>query len=116
MKILSAQVHGYLDYVTVAIFLAAPTLLGLEGVPLILAYVLAIIHFTMTVLTDFPLGGIKLIPFTIHGKVEFLVGLAIPPTPFLLGFEGIAFNFYLGVGIVIFIVGFITDYAPERAA
>ncbi len=113
MKVLSPQIHGYLDYVTVVTFLAAPTLLGLEGVPMILAYALAVIHFTMTILTNFPLGAIKLIPFTIHGKVEFVVGLAIPVTPFLLGFEGITFGFYLGVGIVIFIVGIITEYAPE---
>ncbi len=116
MKVLSPKIHGYLDYITVVIFLVAPTFLSLEGVPMILAYALAIIHFTMTILTDFPLGAFKLISLKIHGIVEFVVGLAIPVTPFILGFEGASFAFYLGVGIVIFVVGHITDYEPERVA
>ncbi|PAB57386.1 hypothetical protein [Anaeromicrobium sediminis] len=110
MKILSSRTHGYLDYLTVAVFAAAPTLLGLTGMPMILAYMLAIIHLLMTILTNFSMGIFKLIPLRIHGVIEFIVGIAIPAIPFILKFEGVAFNFYLIIGILIFIIGLITNY------
>lgn len=53
MKIISPQVHGYLDYFTVVVFLLAPTLMGLTGIPALLAYALAGIHLAMTLVTYF---------------------------------------------------------------
>lgn len=49
MKKLSPTVHGYLDYVTVVIFLAAPSLIGLSGLAKTFAYVLAVIHLVILV-------------------------------------------------------------------
>ncbi|MGI0014624.1 MAG: SPW repeat domain-containing protein [Nitrososphaera sp.] len=112
MKILNARTHGYLDYVTVILFLGAPTVLGLTGIPAILAYALAIIHFVMTLVTDFPLGVVKLIPFPIHGWVERVVGPLLIIVPFVLGFstDSTARNFYVAIGVVIVLVGLVTDY------
>lgn len=77
MKIITPRVHGYLDYVTVVVFLLTPTLLGLTGIPAMLAYALAGIHLAMTLVTDFPLGVVKLIPFTIHGWIDRVVYMVI---------------------------------------
>ena len=74
MKIISPRMHGYLDYVTVVAFLLAPTLIGLTGLPAMLAYLLAGVHLLMTLLTEFPLGIVKLIPLPLHGWVERVVG------------------------------------------
>jgi hypothetical protein len=110
MKIISPTQHGYLDYVTVVLFLIAPSLLGLTGIAGTIAYLLAGIHLSMTLLTDFPLGVVKKLPFTIHGWVERIVGPALVLLPFVLGFEGLAMGFYVVVGIVIILVGLLTDY------
>jgi hypothetical protein len=112
VKIFTPLTHGYLDYVTVLLFLAAPTLLGLSGAPATLAYALAIIHLVMTLFTDFPLGLFKLIPFTMHGWVERVVGPLLVVVPFLLGFsaDSTARNFYMVIGVVIILVGLLTDY------
>jgi hypothetical protein len=109
-KILTPTQHGYLDYVTVVLFLVAPSLLGLTGIAGIFAYGLAIIHLAMTLLTDFPLSVYKLIPFPIHGWVERVVGPVLVLVPFVFGFVGAATIFYVVVGIVIILVGLLTDY------
>ncbi|MGH8592476.1 MAG: SPW repeat domain-containing protein [Gammaproteobacteria bacterium] len=112
MKILNPRTHGYLDYVTVILFLVAPTVLGLTGIPAMLAYALAIIHLVMTLVTNFPLGVVKFIPFTIHGWVERVVGPLLIIVPFVLGFSTdlAARNFYVAIGVVIVLVGLVTDY------
>jgi len=86
MKILNPRVHGYLDYVLVALFLLAPTLFGLSSVPSIISYALAGIHFTETVLTAFPLGLVSLLPFTVHGAIEFLISFVLIAMPWIAGF------------------------------
>lgn len=110
MKIISPTNHGYLDYVTVALFLAAPTIIGLTGIAGVIAYALAGIHLTMTLVTDFPLGIAKLIPFSVHGWIERAVGPALVLLPFLLGLQTPAREFYIVIGIVIILVGVFTDY------
>jgi len=112
MKIISPTNHGYLDFVTVVIFILAPTLFGLNGLPAMLAYGLAAIHLAVTLATDFPFGVIKAIPFTFHGWIERLVGPALVVIPFILGFadQAMARNFYIFIGVVIIIVGALTDY------
>jgi hypothetical protein len=118
MKILNSQAHGYLDYFTVILFAAAPTVLGLTGIPAMLAYALAVIHLVMTFVTDFPLGVIKLSSFTIHGWVERVVGPVLIIVPFVLGFSTnvVARNFYMAIGVVIVLVGLITDYKGVETA
>ncbi len=112
MKVISPRMHGYLDFLTVFIFLLAPTLLGLSQLPAMLAYSLAAVHLMVTLASDFPFGVVKLIPFTIHGWIERLVGPSLIALPFILGFadEETARNFYIAVGLIIIVVGMLTDY------
>jgi len=112
MKVISPRTHGYLDFLTVVLFLLAPTLLGLSQVPTLLAYGLATVHLLVTLASDFPLGIVKIIPFTVHGWIERLVGPSLIAVPFILNFadEEIARNFYIAVGLIIIVIGILTDY------
>ena len=110
MKILTPTQHGYLDYVTVVLFLAAPSVLGLTGMAGVFAYLLAGIQLMMTLLTDFPLGVYKLVPFPMHGWVERIVGPVLIIVPFVFSFADAATTFYIVIGVVIIIVGMLTDY------
>ncbi|SFQ13919.1 hypothetical protein SAMN05216419_10725 [Nitrosomonas cryotolerans] len=117
MKVISPRIHGYLDFLTVAIFLFAPTVLGLSQLPATLAYVIAGVHLVITITSDFAFGIFKLIPFTIHGWIERLVGPSLIALPFIFGFtdDQTARNFYIAVGLIVIVLGFITDYkAVER--
>ena len=118
MKIISPRVHGYIDYVTVVVFLLAPTLIGLTGFPAILAYVLAGVHLLMTLVTEFPPGIFKLIPLPLHGWVERVVGPVLVLVSFVPAFtvETPARFFYIVMGIVIILVGLLTDYRGSQQA
>jgi hypothetical protein len=112
MKILNASIHGILDYATVIAFASAPTLLGFSGAAAMLAYLLAGVHLAMTVLTDMPLGLVKIIPMRLHALVEMLVGptliaAALLAPSLVMGAQG----FFVASGIAICAVWFLSDYA-----
>jgi hypothetical protein len=117
MKVISDTAHGLLDYLTVAIFALAPTILGLSGVAALVSYALAAIHLVMTVLTDMPLGVLKIIPIRLHALVEMLVGpilvVAALVLPTLLGDKR---EFFLVMGLVILVVWMLSSYGRPAGA
>ena len=115
MKILSPRNHGYLDYGVVLIFLLAPTLLGLSGLPAAIAYTLAVVHLALTLITAFPLGIAPILPLKIHGFIELIVSIALVLLPWILQFSNVpvARNFYVIMGGLIFMVWLVTAYASE---
>ena len=118
MKILSARLHGLIDYAVVLLFLLAPTLFGFGGTPQIACYVVAAVHLTMSLLTAYPLGIAKLIPFPLHGRIEMVVVPALVVLPWLLGFSEVlaARNFFLAAAAAIAVVVFLTNYNAAEAA
>jgi hypothetical protein len=117
MKILSPRVHGYLDYAVVALFLLAPTLFGFAGVAASICYILAAVHAGMTLLTAFPLGIAKIIPFTVHGALEVGVSLFLLASPWLFGFDYVpaARNFFIASAVALGLVWLATDYRAAQA-
>ena len=121
MKFLTPRIHGYLDFVVVALFALAPTLFGFVGTPATLCYILAAVHLVLTLTTAFPLGILKLIPFTVHGALELVVSIFLVSAPFVLGFadQSSAKIFFIASGILVFLVYLVTDYkaaAADRAS
>lgn len=114
MKPLSATLHGCLDYVTVLVFLASPTLLGLTGAAATIAYALAGIHALMSLITDFPLGAAKVLPFVYHGWVERAVGPALIVLAFVIGADTTARLFYIVMGVIIVFVGLLSSDQVKR--
>ena len=116
MRSLHRRVHGVRDCVTVAILLLGPLLFGLGGSPAAIAYSLAAIHLLMTLLTRYPLGIWKTIPFVVHGIVELIVGIFLLILPTIQGYApgSPARRFYMVVGAMILIVWALTRYAPEE--
>jgi hypothetical protein len=112
MKILTSKLHGIIDYVVVIFLLASPSLFSLPEFTACCTYILAGIHLTLTVLTDFEVGLFKVIPLKIHGTIELTVSLALVAFAFYLGGrEGdLARNFYLGFGIAVFLTWLVSDY------
>jgi hypothetical protein len=84
MKIISSEAHAVLDYLTVVIFALAPTVIGLPGVSAMISYVLAIVHLSMTLVTDMPFSLVKIVPIKLHALVELIVGLVLVIGGFLL--------------------------------
>jgi hypothetical protein len=118
MRFLSPRVHGILDLVVVAIFLVAPLLVGLGGSPAAIAYTLAAVHLVMTLLTDYPAGARKIIPFFVHGIVELVVGVFLLILPSFGGYApgSPARRFYLFMGGAILVVWALTAYGSRRGS
>ena len=114
MKILSAKLHGIIDYVSVVGLLLAPTLFGLQGIAATFAYALAGIHLALTLITKFPLGVVKIVPLPLHGIVEIVVGVALAVLPWLLkgtvDLGDTGRMFYSAFGVVLIIVFAVTKY------
>jgi hypothetical protein len=111
LKVISDTTHGILDYLTVAIFALAPSILGLTGFAALVSYALAVIHLAMTLLTNMPLGVIKIIPMRLHALVEVIVGpilvVAALVLPTILGDRR---EFFLVMGLVILGVWWLSSY------
>ncbi len=111
MKI-NSKTHGFIDYLVVLFLWASPSLFGLPEITAKATYALGAIHLILTLLTNFELGVMKIIPFRIHGWIELVVALALVGVAFYLGkLEGdLARNFYLGFAVAVFLTWVLTDY------
>ena len=117
MKFLNPRVHGYLDYLAVTLLALAPTIFGFGGVAAVISYVAAAAQLGMSLLTAYPLGVKKIIPFTVHGGVEVGVTILFLVSPWLFGFADhiTPRNFFLGAGIGLGLVYLVTNYkAADR--
>jgi len=115
MSVISASMHRVLDFVTVVAFAVAPSVLGLTGFPAALAYVLAVVHLGMTILTRFGATSRSPLPLQLHGAVEGVVGIVLLALPWVLGWVGTPRLFFVAAGAVILIVWVLSQYrAPNR--
>jgi hypothetical protein len=111
MKIISSGAHAALDYLTVVIFALAPTVFGLSGVAAIISYVLAVVHLSMTLVTDTPFSLVKIVPIKLHALVELVVGPVLVIGGLLLEFPTPARTFFVAMGVIIFAVWLLSSYA-----
>ena len=110
--------HGVIDYLMVVILVIGPGVAGFRGHQATLCYLLAVVHFALTILTRFPLGVLKHIGFPIHGAIEFVVGVLLIVLPWIASFARgvLSRNFFVAIGLIILIIWFLTDYRGLRAA
>ena len=116
MRFIDARVHGLLDLAFVVIFLLAPLVYGLGGSPAAISWILAVIHLALTLLTRFPMGIRKVIPFVTHGIIELLVGVFLVTLPTIAGYGpgSPARRFYTVIGAVILVIWVLTDYRTSK--
>jgi hypothetical protein len=114
---LSPRVHGFLDYGAILLLFLAPSLFGFSGLPATLLYIVAVAYLAMVLLTAYPLGAAKVIPFTVHGYVEAALAVLFIVAPFILGFSDVvaARNFYVVAGIALGGVFLLTNYRAAEA-
>jgi hypothetical protein len=117
MHILKPYPHGYIDYAAILLLAVAPGLVGFGGTAATLCYVLAALYLGLVVLTAYPLGVVKVVPFTVHGAVELILAPVLAALPWIAGFADMlpARRFYLVMAFALAGVWLVTDYkAAER--
>ena len=109
---ISALPHGVIDYLLVIILAFGPGIAGFQGRQAVFCYILAAIHFGLTILTRFPLGILKHVGFPIHGAIEVIVGVLMIVFPWVASFARgvLSRNFFMAIGALILLIWFLTDY------
>lgn len=118
MRFVSPRVHGVLDYLFAALFLLAPFMLEFRSdAAKLAAFAFGGALLSMSVLTRYPLGVLRLIPFQVHGYAELVGAAVLLILPWAAGFAGFGAtrNFFLGTGIVLFGLWATTDYKAAEA-
>jgi hypothetical protein len=112
--------HGMIDYLTVGTVAAAPRLMDFPEEASTACYTLAALYAGTSMMTDYPLGVRRALPFKAHGFAEVAIGAMLPALPFVLGFAGNrrARNFFLGLTALTAMTAVMTDWdkQSERVA
>ena len=114
MNFLSPRIHGILDYFTAGLFALAPIFLQADGsqVAIFSCYVVAGTLLVLSLLTRYPPGVLRIIPFPVHGSIEFFTAVGLCALPWIGGFAELPMSrmFFLGSGMSLLSLWLITDY------
>jgi len=112
MKFITSTLHGVLDYLTCGLFLLAPTLFGFTGTYATVCYILGAGYLVISLLTNMPLGAVKVLPFWLHGRLELVSGFVFLVSLWLFGFaeNGVARIFFMAMGAVFLVVFLCTQW------
>ena len=114
-KPISPKIHGVIDYLTVPLLLAAGPLFGFEGPPAEITSTLAGVVLIYSLFTAYPLGLVKTIPFPMHRVIDIVFGVAMLVSPFVLGYDTGARNFFVAMGVLSLVVVALTDFSRPAA-
>ena len=118
IRFITRKIHAILDYPVAFALLGLPFLLGL-GSSHPLAFWLSVVTgaaaLVLTILTDHETGLIRVLPFSLHVAVDFLVGLTFVAAPFVLGFKGLdAWFYWLNGGTVLTVIALSRPLSESR--
>jgi len=112
MRFINARIHGILDVVTILFLALGPFLFSLGGAPATIAWTFAAVHLVLVLLTRYPMGRWKTVPFVVHGIFELIAGVLLLTMPVLGGYApgSPARRFYTIAGAFVLIVWALTAY------
>lgn len=112
IKVLDPKIHGILDYALAILFLIAPAVFGFTDIAATLSYIIGVVYVGTSLLTQYPLGLFKLIPFPIHGALESGMAVLWIFMPWLFNFSenDAARNFFVAAGVGLLVVVLFTNY------
>jgi hypothetical protein len=111
IQFIPLRLHAAADYLVGPSFFGVPLFSDFPQTAHVIAWGVAVIHFTMTVLTDYPGGWVKWIPLCCHLLVELVLGPLLVAAPWLFGFADhrIALVLFTVWGFISFVTYFVTD-------
>jgi hypothetical protein len=118
MKPINTKTHAVLDYVVGILLIAAPWIFNFangeaaQNVPV----TLGIITIIMSLLTKYEYSLFKVIGLNVHLVIDFLAGLFLAISPWLLGFSDQVYMPHVVVGIIEMIVVLLSERAPVMTA
>jgi hypothetical protein len=111
MKRLGPNAHAVIDYLCLPPYFVLPRILGWERRTALSTYPVGAFHTLLTLFTNYPLGLVKLIPYTVHGAIEYASVLHLLAWPFVMRFpERSARGYYILASISLLAACLMTDY------
>jgi hypothetical protein len=101
MNILSRRAHGALDYIVGGLLILAPKIFGFEGgIESQIPVILGISTIVYSLLTNYEMGLIKVLPFRAHLTLDVLSGIFLAASPWLFQFADRVWVPHLIVGLL----------------
>jgi hypothetical protein len=126
VRLLPAWLHAVADYAVGLSLIVVAVVAGGAGKAVAPGVVVGAVVLVVSMLTKYPLGVAKVLPFTVHSAGDYLAAALLIVSPFALNFNDTATGltaFYIVAGIAVLAVSLITNYqysdkrewSPSRA-
>ncbi len=119
IRLLPAWFHAIADYAVGVALIAVALVVGGSTEAVASGVVVGATVLAVSMLTRYPLGVIKVLPFPVHSAGDYLAAALLLVAPFALRFSnsdaGLA-AFYVVAGLAVLAVSLITNYqyGPDR--
>ena len=120
VRLLPAWFHAIADYAVGVLLIVVAVAVGGSAGAVGTGIVVGATVLAVSMLTKYPLGVWKVLPFTIHSAGDYLAAALLLAAPWVLNFadgDGGLTAFYVVGGIAVLAVSLITNYqySPKRA-
>ena len=121
VRLLPAWLHAVADYAVGLSLIAVALLVHGSSAATGTGIVVGATVLLVSMLTRYPLGVVKVLPFTVHSAGDYLAAALLLAAPFALNFSAsdpaLTF-FYVFAGVAVVAVSLITNYqySPKRQA
>ena len=118
VRLLPAWFHAIADYAVGFALIIVPIAVGGSSAAVATGIVVGVTVLAVSMLTKYPLGILKVLPFTIHSAGDYLAAALLLGAPWVLNFSGETgiTAFYVVAGVAVLAVSLITNYqySPKR--
>jgi hypothetical protein len=121
IRLLPAWLHAVADYAVGAVLILAALIVGGTAGAVGTGVVVGATVLAVSMLTRYPLGVVKVLPFQVHSAGDYLAAALLLAAPFTLHFtgsDGGLTALYVGAGIAVLAVSLVTNYqyGPQGTA
>ena len=114
MRVIPTRIHGIIDYLWGAALIASPYVLGFSGdvVATTIAWVFGLGAIAYSLLTDYELGVVRLVPMGLHLAFDAAAGGLLALLPVFMRLDGRAAWTFALFGLFSLAAGFLTRTEP----
>ena len=122
VKLLPAWFHAIADYaVAITLIVASALTTSAPNKAMATGIVVGAVVLAVSMLTRYPLGVFKVLPFTVHSAGDYLAATLLILGPFVVGYDGSPGGltaFHIAAGAAVLATSLITNYqySPKRQA
>jgi SPW repeat-containing protein len=119
VRLLPAWFHAVADYAVGLTLIVVAIAVGGSGLAVATGVIVGAVVLIVSMLTRYPLGVAKVLPFTVHSAGDYLAAALLILSPFVLGYtdtDGGLSAFYVVAGLAVLAVSLVTNYqySPKR--